>query len=67
MANLRIQRLPANQAWAITFGDALIRLDNDMPMLWSSKSALIDALASRHLEVIDRKGTIQVTYDSPRC
>lgn len=59
MANMRIQKLPANQAWVVTFGDSIIRPSPDLPMFWDRRADLVSALDSLGIEVIDRKGTIR--------
>ena len=54
MANMRIWRLPANQAWAIVWGDSMVRLDKDMSLLWERRADLVSALDSRGIDVLER-------------
>jgi hypothetical protein len=46
---MNVAYLPANQAWAIVFGDALIAIDGQR--LWTDHDALLWALAVKGLGV----------------
>lgn len=52
MATLRLQFLHVNQAWAFTFGDSLLRLD-DSPLLFASREGAVRAAARVNLAVAD--------------
>lgn len=44
MANMRVAYLPANAAWAVIWGNNLLRLAPDLPVFWNRKRDLVEAV-----------------------
>jgi hypothetical protein len=53
---VKLQFLPANQAWAFTFGDTLIRLGN-YEMFYANRASAVTA-ARHHGLTVDKKGAV---------
>lgn len=57
-AHLRLSFFPANLAWGVTLGDAIVSVDDRM--LWENRAELVTQLRRQGLSV-DSRGVLHTT------